>query len=113
MAPTFPTPPDDKRVLEEGTAFTPRFDANGLVTAVVTDAGDGALLMVAHMNAEALEKTLQTVVKAAALIAQKVVQYLCQLRKAFEIAGQLSGLLQFFQARVGNAPCQQQLTFFE
>ena len=60
MAPTFPTPPADKRDLEEGTAFTPRFDANGLVTAVVTDAGDGALLMVAHMNAEALEKTLQT-----------------------------------------------------
>ncbi len=32
--------------LEEGSVFTPRFDANGLVTAVVTDAGDGTLLMV-------------------------------------------------------------------
>ena len=60
MAPTFPTPPADKRALEEGTAFTPRFNADGLVTAVVTDAGDGALLMVAHMNAEALQKTLET-----------------------------------------------------
>ena len=52
--------PSDKSDLEEGSAFTPRFDANGLVTAVVTDAGDGALLMVAHMNAEALALTLET-----------------------------------------------------
>jgi phosphoribosyl-AMP cyclohydrolase len=52
--------PTDKHELEEGSAFTPRFDAAGLVTAVVTDAGDGALLMVAHMNAEALALTLDT-----------------------------------------------------
>ena len=56
----FPKAPADKTALEEGTAFSPRFDANGLVTAVVTDAGDGALLMVAHMNAEALALTLET-----------------------------------------------------
>ena len=56
----FPEPPADKKALEEGSVFTPRFDANGLVTAVVTDAGDGVLLMVAHMNAEALALTLQT-----------------------------------------------------
>jgi len=52
--------PADKKELEEGNVFSPRFDANGLVTAVVTDAGDGMLLMVAHMNAEALALTLQT-----------------------------------------------------
>ncbi|MBB6466737.1 phosphoribosyl-AMP cyclohydrolase [Aminobacter lissarensis] len=51
---------EDKRALEEGEAFTPRFDANGLVTAVVTDAVDGVLLMVAHMNAEALALTIET-----------------------------------------------------
>jgi phosphoribosyl-AMP cyclohydrolase len=51
---------NDKRALEEGEAFTPRFDANGLVTAVVTDAADGVLLMVAHMNAEALALTIET-----------------------------------------------------
>ena len=45
---------------EEGTVFAPRFDANGLLTAVVTDAGDGTLLMVAHMNEEALRYTLDT-----------------------------------------------------
>ena len=56
----FPGPPADKKALEEGPAFSPRFDANGLVTAVVTDVGDGMLLMVAHMNAEALALTLET-----------------------------------------------------
>ena len=50
----------DKKALEEGSVFSPRFDANGLVTAVVTDAGDGMLLMVAHMNAEALALTIET-----------------------------------------------------
>ncbi|HEX2537550.1 MAG TPA: phosphoribosyl-AMP cyclohydrolase, partial [Pseudolabrys sp.] len=34
--------------IEEGTALTPRFDAAGLVTAVVTDAASGEVLMVAH-----------------------------------------------------------------
>ncbi|MEZ5804594.1 MAG: phosphoribosyl-AMP cyclohydrolase [Rhizobiaceae bacterium] len=57
---TFPSPPADKQELEEGAVFSPRFDANGLVTAVVTDADDGTVLMVAHMNAEALELTLST-----------------------------------------------------
>lgn len=56
----FPTPSQDKTALEEGAAFSPRFDRDGLVCAVVTDAGDGALLMVAHMNAEALALTLET-----------------------------------------------------
>jgi phosphoribosyl-AMP cyclohydrolase len=46
--------------IEEGTTLTPRYDANGLVTAVVTDVASGELLMVAHMNAEALAKTIAT-----------------------------------------------------
>ncbi|MFT3986395.1 MAG: phosphoribosyl-AMP cyclohydrolase [Aestuariivirga sp.] len=40
--------------------FQPRFDAAGLITAIVTDARDGTLLMVAHMNAEALRLTFET-----------------------------------------------------
>ncbi len=56
----FPDSPADKDVREEGGVLAPRFDANGLVTAVVTDAGDGMLLMVAHMNAEALARTIET-----------------------------------------------------
>ncbi|MEA2896152.1 MAG: phosphoribosyl-AMP cyclohydrolase [Bradyrhizobium sp.] len=43
---------------EEGLTFQPKFDASGLVTCVATDAGSGEVLMVAHMNAEALRKTI-------------------------------------------------------
>jgi phosphoribosyl-AMP cyclohydrolase len=46
--------------LEEGTAFAPRFDAAGLVTVVTIEAGTNEVLMLAHMNAEALSLTLQT-----------------------------------------------------
>src|ERR1700679_3018460 len=46
--------------LEEGLALTPKFDANGLVTCVVADAGSGEVLMVAHMNAQALARTIAT-----------------------------------------------------
>ncbi len=56
----FPAQPSDKKAIEEGTVFMPRFDASGLITAVVTDARDGELLMVAHMNEEALRLTLET-----------------------------------------------------
>lgn len=56
----FPQVSADKAALEEGADFTPRFDANDLITAVVTDARDGGLLMVAHMNREALALTLET-----------------------------------------------------
>lgn len=46
--------------IEEGTAFAPAFDARGLVTAVATDIDSGEVLMVAHMNAEALARTIET-----------------------------------------------------
>ena len=52
--------PGSKAELEEGTTLTPRFGADGLVTCVTTDADSGELLMVAHMNAEALARTLET-----------------------------------------------------
>lgn len=45
---------------EEGLALRPKFDASGLVTAVATDASSGEVLMVAHMNEEALRKTVAT-----------------------------------------------------
>ena len=45
---------------EEGLAFQPKFDASGLVTCVATDAATGDVLMVAHMNAEALKRTVET-----------------------------------------------------
>lgn len=46
--------------VEEGAELTPRFDAAGLITAVVQDAGSGEVLMVAHMNEEALARTIAT-----------------------------------------------------
>jgi phosphoribosyl-AMP cyclohydrolase len=42
---------------ETGSAFMPKFDANGLLTAVVVDASSKVVLMVAHMNADALAAT--------------------------------------------------------
>jgi phosphoribosyl-AMP cyclohydrolase len=46
--------------IEEGLAFQPKFDADGLITCVVTDAGSGDVLMVAHMNVQALQKTIES-----------------------------------------------------
>jgi phosphoribosyl-AMP cyclohydrolase len=48
------------RDIEEGTAFTPKFDADGLITAVATDAKSGDVLMVAHMDQEALRRTIES-----------------------------------------------------
>lgn len=81
---TFSPPPQDKAALESGGAFTPRFDADGLVTAVVTDAGDGELLMVAHMNAEALALTIET----------GIAHYWSRSRKRLWKKGESSGNLQ-------------------
>jgi len=45
---------------EQGSVFMPRFDSFGLVTAVAIDHGSGRLLMLAHMNAQAIERTRVT-----------------------------------------------------
>lgn len=47
-------------MIETTTELTPRWDAHGLITGVVTDAASGDLLMVAHLNAEALRLTQET-----------------------------------------------------
>ena len=46
--------------VEEGLSLRPTFDAAGLVTCVTTDVVSGDVLMVAHMNDEALRKTIET-----------------------------------------------------
>jgi phosphoribosyl-AMP cyclohydrolase len=46
--------------VEEGRVLSPKFDADGLLTCVATDARSGELLMVAHMNAEALSRTIES-----------------------------------------------------
>ncbi len=70
--------------IEEGLAFLPKFDADGLITAVATDAKSGDVLMVAHMNAEALAKT----------IASGEAWYYSRSRKALWKKGETSGHIQ-------------------
>jgi phosphoribosyl-AMP cyclohydrolase len=48
------------REIEEGLVFTPKFDQDGLIGCVVTDAVTGDVLMFAHMNEEALARTIET-----------------------------------------------------
>ncbi len=45
---------------EKGLALYPKWNAEGLITAVVTDAASGAVLMLAHMDAEALARTVES-----------------------------------------------------
>ncbi len=52
--------PGDKEALESGRELTPRFTADGLITAVVSDADSGEILMLAHMNDEALRLSIET-----------------------------------------------------
>ena len=58
-APQAPASPC-KADVEEGDRLLPRFGADGLINAVTSDARTGDLLMVAHMNAEALRLTIET-----------------------------------------------------
>ncbi len=46
--------------IEETTSFAPRFDADGLIPAIVTEARSGEVLMFAFMNEEAMRQTLRT-----------------------------------------------------
>ena len=61
MAVSIPfAPRGDTESIETGTAFAPKFDADGLILAVAADAATGEVLMVAHMNREALARTVAT-----------------------------------------------------
>lgn len=50
----------DRAAIEEGLALAPKFDADGLIVAVMSDADTGEVLMVAHMDAAALARTIET-----------------------------------------------------
>ncbi|MEQ1771313.1 MAG: phosphoribosyl-AMP cyclohydrolase [Devosia sp.] len=85
MSMTFADPKTLSHVeVEEGASFAPRFDARGLVTAVAQEAGSGRVLMVAHMNAEALRLTIDT----------GDVHYYSRSRKALWKKGETSGEVQ-------------------
>jgi len=70
--------------IEEGLAFQPKFDAAGLVTCVATDATTSEVLMVAHMNEEAIRKT----------IASGEAWYYSRSRKSLWRKGETSGHVQ-------------------
>ena len=48
------------KIIEEGLEFTPKFDSNGLITAIAQDSTTNQVLMVAYMNQEALDLTIET-----------------------------------------------------
>jgi phosphoribosyl-AMP cyclohydrolase len=49
-----------KQIIEEGSEFIPRFDDNGLIPAIAQDAESGQVLMVAYMNRQALDLTIES-----------------------------------------------------
>ncbi len=74
----------DKKAIEEGLVFTPRFDASGLIVCVTVEAGTNAPLMVAYMNEEALRLTRET----------GIAHYWSRSRKALWRKGDTSGQTQ-------------------
>ena len=70
--------------VEEGKTLAPKFDANGLIPVVTTDAATGELLMHGYMNAEAMAKTITT----------SEAHYYSRSRKAVWHKGATSGLVQ-------------------
>jgi phosphoribosyl-AMP cyclohydrolase len=63
MEPVMPSrfaPRGSNREIESGTRFTPKFDERGLISCIVTNAADGEVLMLAHMNEDALVRTIET-----------------------------------------------------
>ena len=81
--PVFPTAPD-KQALERGAQIAPRFNGDGLIAAIATDAATGEVLMFAWMNAEALRLTLDT----------GLAHYYSRSRKALWKKGESSGQVQ-------------------
>ena len=68
----------------DGLLAAVKFGADGLVTALAVDNGDGAVLMLAHMNRESLALTLET----------GVMTYWSRSRKKLWVKGETSGNLQ-------------------
>ena len=77
----------DKKEIESGTNFTPKFDDNGLITAIAQDANTSEVLMVAYMNKEALDTTIQT----------GIATYYSRSRKKLWKKGEQSGHIQKIQ----------------
>lgn len=73
-----------KEELELGKDFTPRFDENGLIPVIAQDYHTKNILMLAYMNKEALDKTIET----------KKAYYYSRSRKSLWLKGETSGQIQ-------------------
>jgi len=51
---------DSVEQVEEGNFFSPKFDVNGLIPVVTTEAESEIILMLGYMNSEALRLTIET-----------------------------------------------------
>lgn len=89
------SPRGDRAAVEDGDLLMPAFDAAGLITAVAVRAGTGEVLMVAHMNREALERTL----------ANRQAWYWSRSRGELWLKGATSGQIQ--QVREIRVDCDQ------
>jgi phosphoribosyl-AMP cyclohydrolase len=91
----------EKKALEEGVVFSPRFDAAGLVVCVAIDAASREILMVAYMNQLALDKTIET----------GLAHYWSRSRQSLWLKGETSGQLQRVQAL--RVDCDQDAIILE
>ncbi len=73
-----------KKDIEEGNLLAPKFDENGLLPVVTQHADTGDILMLAYMNAEALQKTVET----------RLAHYYSRSRKTLWLKGETSGQTQ-------------------
>ncbi|MEM8785203.1 MAG: phosphoribosyl-AMP cyclohydrolase [Pseudomonadota bacterium] len=79
--------------VEEGQDLAPKFDAEGLIPVITTDATSGEVLMHGYMNAEALNATLAT----------GEAHYWSRSRKVLWHKGASSGLVQkVIEARIDD-----------
>ena len=74
----------DKKIIEQGNDFIPKFDDNGLITAIAQDSKTNEILMVAYMNKEALNQTIET----------GIATYYSRSRKKLWKKGEQSGHIQ-------------------
>lgn len=88
-------PRGDKSAIEEGAAFAPKFDRDGLIVCITTEVRSGDILMVAYMNAEALRLTLET----------GIAHYWSRSRNALWRKGDTSGQVQ--SVREALVDCDQ------
>tara|TARA_B110000438_G_scaffold283968_1_gene312548 strand:- start:2048 stop:2515 length:468 start_codon:yes stop_codon:yes gene_type:complete len=75
---------DSIKEVEEGKYLEPKFDKNGLIPVVASDAESGDILMHGYMNEEALKKTIET----------KEAHYWSRSRKKIWHKGLVSGFVQ-------------------